>query len=128
MASLTPCLFKKKIARESQKKESFSISELCKVYLPNLNLQNLHNAVEDNKVLKNLLDVTIVTNECIKNESKSITFIQMEKMNKKIIACNQMSLEIYKDRINKRILNKMAKGNITRTILKDTYKKMALKE
>lgn len=38
-------------------------------------------------------------------------------------ANNQKSLHIYKNKINQRILNKMAKSNITRGILEETYKK-----
>ncbi|XP_058805860.1 uncharacterized protein LOC131672566 [Phymastichus coffea] len=69
-------VLKKKLPERVQQKLSFSETNLVKDYLPQENIVNLHDALQDIKTLKKLIEYVGVTDKEIINQSKSLVQLQ----------------------------------------------------
>lgn len=117
-------LFKKILPdRNKEKGKSFSISALMTDYLPSISSASLHNAVDDVKVLRELLHTLVKDEELIKNNPKSIFDITNEKKAKDLTVMNKLSLVEFKDKLSSKIINKMTVSGISKSSMKDVFEK-----
>lgn len=110
---------------KSKDEQNYSYSEeaLVQKYLPLEDIGTLHDALQDIKILKKLVNMLNVTDEFIKTESRSLSMIDGDKNMKKVLENNKESLQFLKNLISTKIIYKMAKERITRTVLINAFKK-----
>ncbi|XP_066600064.1 uncharacterized protein [Prorops nasuta] len=121
-------LIKKKIPKPNGERMSYSEENLVKKYLPQENIQSLHDALQDILVLQKLLHTLGITEDQIKKECTSIRKIESDKMKKLIVEQNKASLQFLKNNMKPRMITKMAKEGINKKILIDAYRKDSINE
>ena len=105
-------LFKKKIPKQKSEKISYSVEALVKKFLPEEDVQKLHDALQDIKVLKKLVKKLGFSENNLKDHCQSTKNMKAKKTNKIIFNKHLASLQFLKDDIV-----------ITLNILKQAYKK-----
>ncbi|KAL7290174.1 hypothetical protein TKK_0015643 [Trichogramma kaykai] len=116
-------IFKKKLPERVRAKEKFKISALAESFLPNVDIGCLHNAIDDVRVMKQLLVHQKIDDELLYKYAKSISSIQNSAANEEIIKMNKATLEIFKNDFSNQMLKKMASNGINYNILKECYEK-----
>lgn len=106
-----------------QNKDKFSMLALVTSYVPEVDVNSLHNAIDDVKALKKLIENLAIPSSVLIEESKSIALICDEEKNKNRILLNKASLNAYKKNISTTIINKMAECGITQQVLKLAFEK-----
>lgn len=121
-------ILKKKLRERVKSKLSFTQEALAQEFLPDVNVNNLHDAIEDIKVLKNLVDKLEVSCAEIIDECKSHQQLndqekinKIKKNSKMIVDANKKKLKFLEGAVSKKIIHKMAKEGITEQILLDVY-------
>ena len=92
---------------------------MVKTYLPQENIESLHDALQDIIVLKKLVESLGIFNKDLKDECQSINQLQQLKENKAILEKNKALLQIFKDFITPQLINKMAREGINQRTLID---------
>lgn len=106
---------------------SFSIEALAKDFIPNENLELLHNATDDVRILHEILDKLSITDDFIKRSSITTIQLLQDKINKSTIDTNKDSFKEYKENISVSIINKMAKAGLNKLILQKAFEKGGVK-
>lgn len=116
-------IFKKEFP-ERKKDCGYSEGKLLKFYLPSEDVSNLHDALNDIKALKKLLDVCKIDENIVKKYTKSLIGLKKAKVLKKKITATKNTFDILKkSKISSQIITKLAKEGITQRMLIDKYTK-----
>ena len=75
-------LFKKKIPKQKSEKISYSVEALVKKFLPEEDIQKLHDAIQDIKVLEKLLEKLRFSENNLKEHYQCIKNLKAKKTNK----------------------------------------------
>lgn len=116
-------IIKKALPERKKAKESFKEEELVKFFLPEENISELHNAINDITTLQKLIAKIGISDDDILKQTKSLKEYEVEKANKKTLEKNKTGLLCLKTLVPAKTLNKFAKHGINAKELIDEYKK-----
>lgn len=119
------------LSKRKQDKESFRLEALINSYLPKKTTQeeteNLHNAITDVQLLKEVIDTIKkkenISDKQLKRKAKSFSNIEKKEKKKPFIEKYKNSFLKYKGKISNQLINKMANEGINVIKLEDAYKK-----
>lgn len=120
-------IIKKALPERKKAKESFKEEELVKFFLPEENISELHNAINDITTLQKLIAKIGISDDDILKQTKSLKEYEVEKANKKTLEKNKTGLLCLKTLVPAKTLNKFAKHGINAKELIDKYKKTDMK-
>lgn len=89
-------IIKEKLPQRVKDKKRFSVEALVTDFLVDVNSQSLHNAVEDVRILGELLRKLEISNTIIREKSKDMGFILKKQNDQVTESLNKASLRISK--------------------------------
>jgi len=114
-------IIKEKLPQRVKDKKRFSVEALVTDFLVDVNSQSLHNAVEDVRILGELLRKLEISNTIIREKSKDMSFILKKQNDQVTESLNKASLQEYQNFITRGMMTKMAKARINKSILKKVF-------
>ena len=115
-------LFRGILPERKKEKKKFSQGSLAHDYLGPTAIEGAHNAVQDVKILTELITVIGLTTDKIKQGAKSISQLIKERDSQAIHASNSISLEVLKNGVSLGMRSKMAKAGIAITTLEKAFR------